>query len=150
MASKKALIIGSGIFLVGLILDQLTKFFALQLTVPRDVGFFSLTLTYNTGSLFSLFAQASFANTMFIIITFLVLGTLLYVLRKEQHYYPYLAMILAGGIGNLIDRFRFGAVVDFINLGWWPIFNIADALLVCGVILLAIHIAFEKEKKEKK
>jgi len=48
-----------------------------------------------------------------------------------------LGLILGGIIGNLIDRLRFGGVTDFISIGWWPAFNIADSAVVVGVILFA-------------
>ncbi|MCA1555023.1 MAG: signal peptidase II, partial [Chloroflexi bacterium] len=53
-----------------------------------------------------------------------------------------LGLMLGGALGNMIDRVRFGYVVDFIDLGWWPVFNVADSCVVIGVTMLAIYMAF--------
>jgi signal peptidase II len=50
-----------------------------------------------------------------------------------------LGLILGGAAGNLLDRVRLGYVVDFIDLRWWPVFNVADSAIVIGALLLAIH-----------
>nr|AEO37469.1 MMGP5 [uncultured organism] len=56
------------------------------------------------------------------------------------------ALILAGLLGNLIDRLFFGSVTDMFDLGWWPIFNVADSTLVIGVIGLVVYEIFWKGK----
>ena len=48
------------------------------------------------------------------------------------------SLILGGGFGNLIDRFRYGYVVDFIDLRWWPVFNVADSAVSVAVTLIVI------------
>jgi signal peptidase II len=55
--------------------------------------------------------------------------------------------MLGGALGNMIDRIRFGFVVDFVDLGWWPVFNVADSSIVVGVTLLAIYMAFMQPKE---
>ena len=47
-----------------------------------------------------------------------------------------LGVLLGGAVGNLIDRLRFGAVVDFVDVPWWPTFNVADVAIVVGVVLV--------------
>ncbi len=56
---------------------------------------------------------------------------------------------LGGAFGNLLDRVALGAVTDFIDIGWWPIFNIADSSIVVGMaILVGVLLFFDNEKKE--
>ena len=57
-----------------------------------------------------------------------------------------LSMILSGAVGNLIDRLRLGAVIDFLDFRVWPVFNIADSAITIGAILLAYTIIFKKDK----
>ncbi len=59
-----------------------------------------------------------------------------------------LGLVLGGAIGNLVDRMRLGYVVDFIDLGWWPVFNLADSSIVIGVLLLAAVAFFGSEGEE--
>lgn len=68
----------------------------------------------------------------------LAMGTYLVIEEKlwqDKWHLTSLAMILAGAIGNLIDRMRFGYVIDFIKVYWWPNFNLADVWIVVGVIV---------------
>jgi len=51
-----------------------------------------------------------------------------------------LGMLLGGAVGNLVDRIRFGAVVDFIDVPWWPTFNVADAAIAAGVVVLVVQV----------
>ena len=58
-------------------------------------------------------------------------------------------LILGGAIGNIIDRLRFGYVVDFFDLHWWPVFNVADSAISIGIISLLLLLAFhDKRRKE--
>jgi len=106
----------------------------------------------NPGAAFGLFQDYSFVLTIVAIVgiafllvyaliirpTFLSLDSLL--TRTA------LGLILGGIIGNLIDRLRFGGVIDFISLGWWPAFNIADSAIVVGVIIFAYSLLFLAKK----
>ena len=69
---------------------------------------------------------------------------------QERHNHPLivngLGFILGGAIGNLIDRLRLGFVIDFIDIGWWPVFNIADSSIVIGITIISIFIIFEPRK----
>lgn len=102
-------------------------------------------LIYNTGTLWSLFSGPQ-SNVVFIVLSFLILGGVIFYVRKEQSYNWPFALILAGGVGNLIDRIIFGGVIDFIQIAWWPIFNFADSYLSIGVIWMILLILLEKEK----
>ena len=159
---------------VFLLADIFTKYFAEVLIAKNDIvtaipGVLDLTLTYNTGAAWSLFDD----NTLFLAILSLVASIVIIVFimkndwKTKKIYSLSTCMLLAGTFGNMIDRFltvfdlRDG-VVDMIILNpldslWsaifkssFPIFNVADVLLVLGVILLAIDILFLEDKREKK
>jgi signal peptidase II len=130
--------------------DQLSKLWitshlAFNQSVPPD-GLFRLTYAQNTGAAFSIFyGKASFLTIVSVIGVILLLVYNFLVYRR----FPYLdnrinkialAFILGGTVGNLIDRIRLGYVTDFVDIGPWPIFNVADSSLVVGVIIFALSI----------
>ncbi len=115
-----------------------------------ETGLFRLTHVYNTGAAFGLFQGQSFPLTVVAIfgIVVILLFTLLFYHRfpllDSRLGKPALGLILGGTVGNLIDRLRFGGVTDFIDVGVWPAFNIADSAIVVGTIILAyalLHLA---------
>jgi len=145
------------LLLAGLVvvLDLWTKHLAttsLQLYQPVPVtDWFNLTLAHNTGAAFSLLAEGDGWQRWFFIIvgTGISLFLLVWMARlpRAARALPVaLMLILGGAIGNLVDRFRLGYVVDFIDLhygGWhWPAFNIADSAIVIGVILMLLESLF--------
>jgi signal peptidase II len=101
-------------------------------------------LVYNSGAAFSLFADAAgWQRELFIGIAVTAAVWISWLLRKhpeETLFCVALSLILGGAIGNVIDRVRLGAVVDFLDfhvLGYhWPAFNVADAAISCGAALL--------------
>ncbi|WP_232237709.1 MULTISPECIES: signal peptidase II [Actinoalloteichus] len=106
-----------------------------------DLGILSMRLAYNPGISFSM--GASLPAWVVIAVTGAVtLGIAVYAWRTAPEVPNSarlaLAMILAGATGNLIDRIDDGAVTDYLHTGWFPTFNIADALLTCGVVLLIL------------
>ena len=100
-------------------------------------GVLRLTHGTNTGSAFGLFPDQTAA---LVVASVIAIGFLAYFYRA--HALPRrllrfaIALQLGGALGNLIDRVRAGAVVDFIDLGWWPVFNLADSAIVVGIALL--------------
>lgn len=124
------------LFVMFLAADQLSKWWALSnLRLGESVDFgFALTQNYGIAFGIKLPQLAIFALTFGI----LALGAYLVVEEKlwQDHLHlTGLALLLAGAIGNLIDRVRLGYVVDFIKVYWWPTFNLADAFIVAAVIL---------------
>ena len=97
----------------------------------------------NKGAAFSLFTNLG--NNFFIAVSFIALvAIVMYLTRLPKGLELYsLSMILGGAVGNLIDRFRIGKVVDFIDVfvgGWhWPAFNVADSALTVGISLFIIE-----------
>jgi signal peptidase II len=123
-------------------LDQLTKYLishnlSLGDSVPAT-GFFRLTYVYNTGSAFGLLPGQ---NTLLTIVSFVGVAMLLWMYRTQGSQTKLLrlslACMLAGAMGNLIDRLTYGKVIDFVDVGPWPIFNVADSSIVTGAIILA-------------
>ncbi|MBF0428293.1 MAG: signal peptidase II [Magnetococcales bacterium] len=144
--------IGMGLLLavVVILLDQLSKWIAVQTLAKEAIilfpGFFDLVLVHNAGAAFGLFTGLS-PDLRLIFLCSVALIASLIILRLLQQAHSGiqisgLGMILGGALGNLIDRVRFGAVVDFIHLHWhelsWPVFNLADSAITVGVGLLLL------------
>ena len=108
-----------------------------------EVGIFSLTHLQNTGAAFGLFRGQSFPLTIVAIISAIaLLFYALFIYRLSPLLDTRvskiaLGLVLGGTVGNLVDRVHFGGVTDFIKVGFWPTFNIADSALTVGVILFA-------------
>lgn len=126
------------------LLDQISKFLILQNLEPSQSlavikNFFYLTLVYNSGAAFGIFKN----QTIFfsIVSIFAVIAISIYIRKNRNPYFLRdigLALILGGACGNLIDRLRFGYVVDFLDFKIWPVFNIADSAITIGVLLIII------------
>ena len=122
--------------------DQFTKwlvreFLEFRESFPAD-GFFRLTHTFNTGSAFGLFRDQ---NLPLIFVSVVGITILMLIYRSQRHPGNLLRLSLGlqfgGAAGNLLDRVRLGHVTDFVDVGSWPIFNVADASIVVGLALLA-------------
>ena len=123
-------------------LDQFSKylvreFLSLYQSYPAE-GFFRFTHTFNTGSIFGLFQGQ---NAAFILVSFLGVAVLMLLYRSQR--FPTgllrlsLGLQLGGAFGNLLDRVRLGHVTDWVVVGPWPVFNVADACIVTGLVILA-------------
>jgi signal peptidase II len=129
-------------------LDQLSKAWVLaafRLGERLEItGFFNLVLVFNSGAAFSFLADAGgWQKWFFVVLALAVSAWLVVMLRQhvgERLLALALALVLGGALGNVIDRVRFGAVVDFLDVhaaGWhWPAFNVADSAITVGVALL--------------
>lgn len=134
------------------LLDQISKLIAVKSLSEGPVeiikGIFYLTLTYNTGAAFGIFKDQTI---LFIIISSIaVIGILVYIyFDKSTVYIGKLgfSFILGGAFGNLIDRLRFGYVIDFFDFKVWPVFNIADSAITIGAALLMISLLLQKRAK---
>lgn len=132
-----------------ILIDQLTKFLALRflqlnISVPVIKNFFNLTLVYNHGGAFGFFQNQLW---LFLAVSILATGTILYNLKNKANSKIFnlaLIFILGGAIGNLIDRLRFGYVVDFLDFRVWPVFNIADSAITVAALLLTWELVFKK------
>jgi len=143
--------------LAGLIViaDQITKYYAtLELKMYKAVAvmpMFNFTLMHNEGAAFSFLSDAGgWQRWFFTVISLVVSIVLVFWIKKLKPEEKFQAMafslILGGAVGNLIDRVRFGYVVDFIEIYYhqysWPAFNIADSAITIGVIILIIDTLF--------
>lgn len=143
-----------------LIADQWTKAWATRLLKPvlmMEVipDYFRFSYATNRGVAFSLLADASFdVRWLLAAISLVAAGfVVFYLFQAPAHKVRMntaLSLLLAGIIGNLIDRVRFGEVVDFIELHWrdvyaWPTFNVADAAICTGAVLLALEMLREEQ-----
>ena len=123
------------------LLDQATKYWVESTLCPFQSfpaqGSFKFVCTYNTGSAFGMFQDQTIP---LIFASFAGIGLLLWLYKTHLVRGPWIhismGLQLGGAIGNLTDRLRFGQVTDFIQLAFWPVFNLADASIVVGVILL--------------
>ena len=142
--------------------DQLTKYLVVQniplyADVPAIDGLFHLTYVQNTGAAFSMLRGAQWLFALiFLVFTIAIVWDFVKKSMPFTKFERWLVLcIYAGGLGNMIDRLRFGYVVDMIALDFinFPVFNVADCFITCGCILLVLHlILFNKEfwKDEKK
>ena len=141
--------------------DQLSKAWirsnlALGESVPEG-EFFFFTHIRNTGASFGLFREYSFQLT---IIGFAAVGIVLFYAFYICRRYPFLnnmikrvalGSILGGAVGNLIDRVRLGYITDFIGVGTWPPYNVADSAIVTGVAVFSgwlLYLIFGRERSK--
>ena len=161
------------ISLLAILTDQFSKTIASRLlalgeSVPVLGDFFRLTLVLNPGGVFG---TRIGGQNFYTFISILAIGIILWFFfktsDKEISLKVGLSLVLGGAIGNLIDRFRFGEVVDFLDfeffnislppakiaflrfsgfyLDRWPVFNLADSFVLIGMILVVVHLLFSKE-----
>lgn len=154
------------VFIIGaaaiVVLDQITKaailkrFFIHESYTVID-GFFNLVYVMNPGAAFGFLANMSetFRYVFFIGITALVILLIIYYIVKSTSqnilYIISLTLIFAGAVGNLIDRIRFGAVVDFLDVyigtAHWPAFNVADSSISVGAVLMIWGMITQRKKE---
>ena len=128
--------------------DQLTKYAVVQYFAAHAPivvsSFLNLLLVYNPGAAFSFLSDAAgWQRGFFITVALAASAWIVYLLRKYPHQRLFglaLALVLAGALGNVIDRIFIGAVIDFVDVhayGYhWPAFNVADSSITCGAALL--------------
>jgi signal peptidase II len=143
--------------------DQLSKWYVersmqLHQSIPVIDGLFSLTYVRNAGAAFGLFADLPWTARMplLVLVSVGALGVLVVILRglhpNEVGLRVALAGVLGGAIGNLIDRVRYGEVVDFVDVYWreyhWPAFNVADSCITVGIGVLLFHSLWPRRAPE--
>jgi signal peptidase II len=154
------------VFCLGILLsDQVTKFmvvqkFPLYQRVEVIQGFFNLTHVRNTGGAFGIFGgeKGGIGSILFVVVSLIAVGAIVFFFIKIKEHEKTLALsfslILSGAIGNLIDRLRYGEVVDFLDFHLstyhWPAFNIADSAICIGIGLMALEVLIRDRKKLRK
>ena len=151
-------------FFVILVLDQWTKYLVQQRLLLHQIvkvihGFFNLTHLRNTGGAFGIFGgeKGGVGSLFFIVVSFIAIGCILYFFLKlkenEKVLSLSLSLILSGAVGNLIDRFMYGEVVDFLDFYLfsyhWPAFNIADSAITIGISLMAFELLIQDKRRLK-
>jgi signal peptidase II len=140
------------------ILDQATKALILEHlplggSIPVIPGFFDLTHVHNPGGAFGFLSgmSAEFRSLLFVAVSLLAAGIVLYFYWQIPVHQRFpavgLCLLFGGAVGNLVDRIRFGVVVDFLDVYvgelHWPAFNIADSAITVGVFIFAYHLVFQ-------
>ena len=154
MTKSRPLAGGLAIAALVVLLDQLTKWWILEriMLPPRVIeitSFFNLVLTWNRGVSFGMFNTDSRLNVWLLPLVAVIIIVMLvaWLMRADRFTLAAaLGAVVGGAIGNLIDRVRFGAVADFLDVhafGYhWPAFNIADAAITIGVAVLIFDSVF--------
>lgn len=142
-----------------LVLDQWLKLWItanlpLGESMPFMPGFVELLTVHNYGAAWSSFSDQ---RILLLFVTSLIISTLILLMARRIVRHPLgvaaCCLVISGGIGNLIDRFRVGYVVDMFHFEFWPsypVFNVADICVVCGAILGAIYYMWIYEKYDAK
>ena len=152
----KLLWIGGGI----IFLDQLTKWVIMEMvtlhrTIPVIQGLFNITHVQNPGGAFGFLATQSdtVRAVIFLFVSSLALIVIFYFyLQTPEETHALLkagfALIFGGAVGNLVDRVRFGKVIDFLDFYvgqyHYPAFNVADSAICVGVFIFILHVVFKK------
>lgn len=132
--------------------DQLSKAWIVAQLGPEPLtrslslgpSWLNLVYTQNTGVAFGLFQNMPqlFTATSILITAGAVYAYAVHLPNRVPWVQVTMGLILGGGVGNIIDRLRLGSVVDFISVGWWPVFNLADSAITIGVTALAGYLIF--------
>ena len=148
-----------------LLIDQWTKNVVqeklfLHQTIGVIPGFFNLVHVRNTGGAFGIFGgeRGGLGSLLFVVVSLIAVGCILVFFIKakedEKTISLSLSLVLGGAIGNLIDRFRYGEVVDFLDFYFqsyhWPAFNIADSAICIGIGLMALELLRRDNRKSTK
>jgi signal peptidase II len=142
-----------------IVLDQISKMIILRWMpmfeiIPVIPGFFNITHIHNPGGAFGFMADQGphIRSFIFLAMSSLAAIVVLYFYFSTPIHYTWLSiallLIFGGAVGNMIDRFRFGEVVDFLDFyvgGYhWPAFNVADSGITVGMTILVYHLLFDK------
>ena len=135
---------------LALALDQLTKFVVRQTLEWHyswpATGFFRFTHVHNTGSAFGLFQDQ---NLPLLFVSLVGVIVLAYIYQSQERPTRLLrfsiALMLGGALGNLIDRIHQGHVTDFIDVGPWPVFNLADSAIVVGLVMMGWLLVMQRD-----
>lgn len=143
------------------LLDQVTKILITRTlghheTITVVANFFDIVHVRNKGAAFGIFRDSAFRLPFLVGVSLVAVIAVLLLYRKlddGQRLSAWgLALVLAGAVGNLIDRVRFGEVVDFLSVHWyqhfWPAFNVADSAICIGVALLVVEMVMEERRKK--
>ncbi|OPX86125.1 MAG: Lipoprotein signal peptidase [Pelotomaculum sp. PtaU1.Bin035] len=144
------------VIIITFLLDQVSKAIVQMLmyhgeSIPLVPHVFNLTYILNPGAAFGLLA---YQTSLFVAITVILTAGVLFGYRRlplERHLLRYgLGLIVGGALGNLLDRLRYGFVIDFLDFHVWPVFNLADTAIVMGACFLVWDLFSSSDHKPKK
>ena len=144
------------VLILSLGIDQYTKYLIesnleVNETIPLFPGIFDLTYVRNTGAAFGMLAGKQVLLS--IITGVLLIAITVYAIKNSKSISKLeslsLALIVGGGLGNLISRLIYDYVIDFFNFYFWPVFNVADICICVGSALLVIAVLILEPRKEK-
>ncbi|MCC5465043.1 signal peptidase II [Pelosinus baikalensis] len=136
------------------IMDQLSKFYiqthmTLGMSIPVIDDIFHITYVLNPGAAFGLFEHQTL---FFLIVAVSLVSAAIYFYPRIPKKYSLLrfgtGLLVGGAIGNVIDRIKTGYVIDFFDFRIWPVFNIADAAIVCGVGCIVFTMVYLHKEDE--
>lgn len=139
------MLVSIGIFFLAA--DQAIKFFLVHFLKPNESipiikNILHITLVFNTGCAFGLFKSQP--TLIFIIISLTAVIFFIYFLKHIKRSYVFtqlgLILLISGSVSNLIDRFRFGYVIDFLDFRIWPVFNLGDTAITIGVSIFILQL----------
>lgn len=150
---------GLGMLFLIFLLDQISKYCILNIVnLPQKgsipvIPFFNFTMVWNRAITFGMLGQfGSWGSVIFSVSAFVIAASLFIWMIRARKIWVIMSLgaIVGGALGNILDRLRFGAVVDFIHfhvagLSWY-VFNVADSAIVCGVIILLMDAFFGWEE----
>lgn len=140
------------VIILSLLADQGVKYLVRSLmtlgeSVPVIEGIFHITYIENPGAAFGMLANKTI---FFVIFTVIIIGIMVYLFLKQQNkkslYSISIAFVISGALGNLIDRLFKGTVTDMFDFRIWPVFNIADMLIVVGLGYIAYRLIIRGEE----
>ncbi len=152
----------AGVAAVVIFLDQLTKYLVVQKVSQQETitvldGFFNIIHIYNRGAAFGFLNRSDieWQFWLFLVATCIAVVAIYYLVRTAEYcvlLFTALGLVLGGALGNLIDRIRFRAVVDFLDFyagSWhWPAFNVADIAICLGAMLTIVSMYMMERKKK--
>ena len=152
--------LGLAVALVIVIADQIIKWWAISLLAEQPYGievlpFFNLILVWNQGISFGIFGGGLMPPWLLGGVALAVALALVIWLRKAETRLlaATIGLVIGGALGNVVDRFRFGAVADFLDFHWagyhWPAFNLADAAISVGVVILLLDALLIGDERHK-
>lgn len=143
-------LVPAGLSLAVFAADQLTKAWAVAVlgpepgtrVVPLVGDWLNLVYGRNTGIAFGLFQDLSplFTVTSILITAGAVYAYVAHLPNRSPWVQAGMGLVVGGAVGNIVDRLRHAYVVDFIQVGWWPLFNLADSAITVGVTILAVYL----------
>ncbi|MBI63428.1 MAG: signal peptidase II [Chloroflexi bacterium] len=140
------------VFLFVFISDQITKYsvyknMSLGESIPAE-GIIRITYARNTGMAFSLFENFGIILLILSLIIASILIIYLFTIDKPRILIRiFSGLVVGGALGNILDRIRFGYVNDFIDVGWWPVFNIADSSITIAIGIYIFDAIFIQKLK---